>query len=128
MATAYLVLEVAGLTAAYGGVIGGLVWVLRKAAIPARWAICLGFLIFGLASGLLIAWAWPLDSSVYPNVWATLLGDWLYGLFPDDQTTPWLLRVPRVYVFSSTLLAVGAGLTTQWLHSWHRNRHAEGVG
>jgi hypothetical protein len=108
------VLELLVLTVLYAAIILSLVWLLRRAGIPARWAILLGFLGFGVGSSLLSAWAWPFDSSVYPNVWATLLGDRLYALSADRLGDVWLLRVPPVYVMAAALLYGGLGLLCQW--------------
>lgn len=120
---ASLVLPLTVLTSIYLGVIGFLIWLLRRLGMPARWAIVAGFLGFGLGTGLLSAGIWPLDSSVFPNVWAVLLGDWLYNLASERLDDPWLFGVPQVYVLSGALLYGGLGLVVQELY---RRRQARG--
>jgi len=110
-----VVLPVVVLTAAYGLVIAGLVLLLRLARVPLRWAIGLGFAVFGIASGLLAAWAWPLDSCTLPNVYAVLLGDQVYGFSARRLGAPWLLGIPQVYVVAATLMGGLAGLVAQWV-------------
>jgi len=104
------------LSAAYGAIILGLIWALRRIGTPVRWAILLGFVGFGIGTGLLAAWVWPLDSSVYPNIWATLLGDALYQWSTSTVGDMWLLGVPRVYVSAAALLYGGLGLLIQWIY------------
>jgi hypothetical protein len=65
-----VLLPVAVLTAIYALAIWGLVALYRALHLPKSGAIVLGFVTFGLATGLLVAWIWPLDSSVYVNVYA----------------------------------------------------------
>lgn len=98
------------LTVLYGLLVVGLIRLLRLLRVPRRRAILLGFLAFGVISGLLAAWAWPLDSCVLPNAYAVLLGDGLYGLAAARLGDPWLLRPPQVYVLVSTLLCSALGL------------------
>lgn len=119
------VLELLVLTALYASIILSLIWLLRRAGIPARWSILLGFLGFGVGSSLLSAWAWPFDSSVYPNVWASLLGDRLYALSADRLGDIWLLRVPRVYVIVAAMLYGGLGLLCQWVYGRGLGRELE---
>jgi hypothetical protein len=121
-----IVLPLFILTAIYGFILGGLVLLLRKLGVPASKAILLGFVLFGVASGLLAAWIWPLDSSVYPNVFATLLGDLAYNLSTGYLGDLWLLRVPQVYVVASTILCTAAGLLFQTLYN-RRTRPSEDV-
>lgn len=99
-----LLIKVAVLTVAYGLIVAGLVWLLRRAGAPRRWAIVLGFLTVGFVTGLLAAWAWPYDSCVLPNLWAVLLGDAIYGLSSEHLGNLALFRPPWVYPW------VGAGL------------------
>jgi len=110
-----VVLPVVVLTVAYGLAITGLVLLLRLIRVPRRWAIALGFAIFGIASGLLAAWAWPLDSCVLPNVYAVLLGDKVYGFSAQRLGDPWLLRVPQVYAVVAALLGGLAGALAAWI-------------
>ena len=117
-----VVLPVVVLTVVYGLVITGLVVIFRAVRIPRRWAIALGFLAFGVASGLLAAWAWPLDSCTLPNVYAVLLGDELYGFSARNLGDPWLLGVPQVYVVVSTILGGLAGVLAQWVDGRMRAR------
>ena len=119
-----VVLPVVVLTVVYVLVITGLVLVFRAVRIPRRWAIALGFLAFGVASGLLAAWAWPLDSCTLPNVYAVLLGDEVYGFSAQRLGDPWLLSVPQVYVVVSTILGALAGLLAQWADTRIRARRA----
>lgn len=110
-----MVLTVIGLTVAYGLAIAGLILLLRLMRVPRWWAIALGFLAFGAASGLLAAWAWPLDSCVLPNVYAVVLGDEVYGFSAQRLGDPWLLRVPWVYAVVSTILAGLTGALAVWI-------------
>ena len=105
----YVLLPLALLIVLYGAIILGLVWVLR-------WAIWLGFLGFGLGTGLFAARLWPFDSSILPNVWATLLGDALYHWSTSIVGDLWLLDVPRVYVTAAILLYGGLGSMMQWVY------------
>lgn len=109
-------LELVMLTLLYGALVAGLVWLLRRTGVPARWSMVLGFLGFGTVTALVGAWLWPFDSSVYPNVWATLLGDCLYACSADHLGDLWLLQVPRVYVVAAILLYGGLGLLCQWIY------------
>jgi hypothetical protein len=113
-------LELVMLTVLYGALVAGLVWLLRRMGVPARWSMVLGFLGFGIVTALAGAWLWPFDSSVCPNVWATLLGDCLYAWSTDHLGGLWLLGVPRVYVVAAILLYGGLGLLCQWIYS-HRH-------
>ncbi len=119
-----VVLPIVVLTAVYGLVIAGLVFLFRAVRIPRRWAIALGFSVFGIASGLLAAWAWPLDSCTLPNVYAVLLGDEVYGFSAQRLGDPWLLSVPQVYVVVSTFLGGLAGVLAQWVDARIRARRA----
>lgn len=121
---ASLVFPLTVLTAAYLGVIGALIWLLRRLRMPARWAILCGFSGFGLGTGLLSAWIWPLDSSVYPNVWAVLVGDWLYDLSSAHLGDPRLLGVPQVYAVSGALLYGGLGLAVQEMYRRRQARRS----
>jgi hypothetical protein len=121
---ASLIFPLTVLTSAYLGAIGAFIWLLRRAGMPARWAILLGFSGFGLGTGLLSAWIWPLDSSVYPNVWSVLLGDWLYNISSSHLADLWLLRVPQVYALSGVLLYGGLGLMVQELYRRRQARRA----
>ncbi len=116
----HVLLPLTFLTVVYGVIILGLIWALRRIGTPVRWAIFLGFVGFGIGTGLLAAWVWPLDSSVYPNVWATLLGDVLYQWSTSIMGDMWLLGVPRVYVSAAVLLYGGLGLLMQWVYHWYQ--------
>ena len=89
-------------------------WLLRRAGAPARWVVVLGFLTFGVATGLLAAWVWPYDSCVLPNLWAVVLGDALYELsseyLGDPAGLPAVLRVPWVYPLAGAILYGALGL------------------
>lgn len=122
----YVFLPLMILTAVYGTIVLGLIWLLRRAGAPVRWAIFLGFLGFGLGTGLLAAWAWPYDSSIYPNVWATLLGDALYQWSTNTLGNMWFLGVPWVYVSTAVLLYGGLGLLVQWVY--HRYQSVKSHG
>ena len=117
-----VVLPAVILTVIYALVIGALVVLFRLLRVPRRWAIALGFLVFGVATGLLAAWAWPLDSSTLPNFYASLVGDMVYGRLGERLGYPWLLSVPQVYVVVSTVLCGLAGLLAQWVDARIRAR------
>jgi hypothetical protein len=108
-----VLLPVAVLTAIYAFAIWGLIALYRALRLPRRGAIFLGFVTFGLATGLLTAWIWPLDSSVYLSVYAAWLGDAVYGLAAQRLGDPWILRVPQIYVVVSTILYGALGLLAQ---------------
>lgn len=122
------------LSAIYGIVILGLVWLLRKMGVSGKRAILFSFLVFGAATGILTAWVWPIDSSLYFNVLASLLGDQVYNLsiqFLGDAsssqahyTIPWILRIPQVYVLTSIVVCGLVGLPLQWIY----NRRLKGNG
>jgi hypothetical protein len=108
-----LVIKVVVLTAAYGLIVNGSAWLLRRAGAPSRWAIVLGFLTVGFVTGLLAAWAWPYDSCVLPNVWAVLLGDALYQLSSERLGDLATLRPPCVYPWAGAGLYSALGLIVQ---------------
>ena len=113
------------LTLAYGGIIAGMVWMLRRAGVPARCAVVLGCLVFGLATGLLAAWAWPYDSCVLPNLWAVLLGDAVYQLSSETPGSPAMFHPPWVYPLVGTVLYGALGLAAQAIATWRRAGHAQ---
>ena len=115
------------LTLGYGGSIAGLVWLLRRVRVPARWAIFLGCLTFGVASGLLAAWLWPYDSCVLPNLWAVLLGDALYGQSSEHLGDLVVFYVPWVYPVAGAILYGMLGLCVQAIVNWQRAWRAETV-
>ena len=119
------ILVVVLLSLVYGGVIAGLVWLLRRAGVPARWAITLGCLIFGIATGLLAAWAWPYDSCVLANLWAVLLGDALYALSSEVPGSPAVFPPPWVYPLVGAILYGVLGLAAQAVANWRRAGQAE---
>ena len=116
------------LAAVYGLVILGLVFLLRRMGVADRWMIVLGFLAFGIVTGILAACVWPLETCAVINVFAVLFGDWVYAvsirLFGDPSspqahyTIPWLLRVPQVYAGASLVLYGLMGAAAQW--AWNR--------
>ena len=101
------------LTLVYSAIIAGLAWMLRRAGVAGRWAIALGCVVFGIASGLLAAWAWPYDSCVLPNLWAVLLGDALYQWASAGLANPGMLAVPWVYPLAGAILYGALGLVVQ---------------
>ena len=119
------ILGVAFLTLAYGGIIAGLDWLLRRVGTPARWTIALGCLVFGIVSGLLAAWVWPHDSCVLPNLWAVLLGDALYTLSSEAPGSPAVFPPPWVYPLVSTVLYGVLGLAAQAIINWRRAGHVQ---
>jgi len=112
------------LTLAYGGIIAGLVWLLHRAGAPARWVVLLGFLGFGVATGLLAARVWPNDSCVLPNLWAVLLGDALYQLSSEQLGDLAVFRVPWVYPLAGAILYGALGLCIQAIVNWRRGWRA----
>jgi len=115
------------LSAIYGIVILGLIWLLRKMGVSGKRAIIFSFLVFGAATGILTAWVWPIDSSLYLNVLASLLGDQVYNLSiqflgaPSSSqahyTIPWILRIPQVYVLTSIVVCGLVSLPLQWIYN-----------
>jgi hypothetical protein len=116
------------LSALYGLAIFGLVLLFRALRVPSRGSVFLGFLTFGLVTGLLTAWVWPLDSSVYANVYAALLGDAVYQLAAAHLGAPWLLCVPQVYVVVSTALYGLLGLMAQGICLQVKKRRPRPMG
>jgi hypothetical protein len=101
------------LSAVYALTIFGLTLLVRTLRVTSRWAVFLGFVTFGVVTGLLTAWIWPLDSSAYASLYATILGDAVYRLAAAHLGDPWLLRVPQVYVLVSTAVYGLLGLMAQ---------------
>ena len=120
------ILGVFFLTLVYGAVVAGLAWLLLRAGVTARRVVALGAMIFGLASGLLAAWAWPYDSCVLPNLWAVLLGDALYGWAGSALGNPALLRAPWLYPPVGAILYGALGLVVQVIVNGRRARRLEG--
>ncbi len=80
----------------------------------AKSKILVGFLVYGVAVGLLSVWWWGISDSVFlPNIPGALLGDRVYDIaikYLGDPhspqahyTIPWILRVPQVYFPVSVL-------------------------
>lgn len=126
-----LVLVIAVLCIIYTAIIWGLIAVLRKVGVPGRLATLVSLLAFGVGMGLAAAWLWPLDTAAVVNMPASLLGDrlyvWTIALFGDPHspqahyTTPWIFRVPQVYVLASVLIWGTFGLIIQLIHNhWSR--------
>ena len=113
------------LTLVYGAIIAVLAWLLSRAGVAARRAVALGSAIFGLASGLLAAWAWPYDSCVLPNLWAVLLGDALYQWASSDLGNPAPLRVPWIYPLAGAILYGALGLAVQVMANGYWARRLE---
>jgi len=111
-------------SAIYGLVILGLILTLRVAGISARWRIVLGFLIFGTATGLLVAQQWPQDNIFLYNLYAHFLGYAVYlwaiqhignpTASNAHDTIPWLLRIPQVFVIVSVIFWGSLGLLVQF--------------
>jgi hypothetical protein len=97
----------------------------RRMGIPSGRFILAAFLVVGFGLGILSALLWPLEPAVYVNVAGTAAGDWLYRIsierFGDPfsaqahYTIPWVLRIPTVYVISTTVLYAAAGVFFQLL-------------
>ena len=114
--------------AVYSLVIVGLILLLHRLGVANRWKVLLGFLIFGVATGIGAALVWPLDSCALVNLFAVLFGDWTYTAairFLGDPasaqahyTIPWILRVPQVYVPAAVVLYGLMGAIAQW--AWNR--------
>jgi hypothetical protein len=114
------------LSAVYAVILLGMILLLHKIGVSRKSAVVLGFLIFGVVTGILTAWAWPIESSIYFNVYGTWLGDQAYGLairtIGDEgssqahYTIPWLLRIPQVYVITCILVSGLVGLVAQWVY------------
>ena len=116
------------LFAFYGLIIFGITFVLRLLKIPAKIAILISFLIFGVLAGLATVQLWPRDNSVLVNFLASLIGDWIYvesirviGDPSSSQahyTIPWLLRLPQVFVLASVLFWGLLGLLVQLVRNY----------
>ncbi len=94
----------------------------------ARSKILVGFLVYGLAVGLLSVWWWgSRDSMFLPNIPGELLGERVYDLsikiFGNPHspqahfTIPWVLRIPQVFVPVSVLFWSIIGLVIQMIHA-----------
>ena len=112
-----IILPLLGLTMTYVLVILGLILILRRMPIFSERAVFLGFLVFGVTTGILTAWVWPIDSSVYINIFGTFLGDWVYHWSFQHLGDLWLFQVPQVYVLASTVLCGAVGLLLQWMYN-----------
>ena len=90
--------------------------------------ILAGFLIYGIAVGLLSSWWWDISDNLFLlNIPGELLGYQVYGvaisLLGDPSSPqahysiPWILRVPQVFVPASTLSwgLIGLGLQTAYI-------------
>ena len=120
----HFVVVVLILVAEYSLAIAVLAWLIRRLGASARRAVFLGCLAFGLLSGIAAALIWPLDVSALLNVPGVWLGDWVYthaiewiGDPHSSQahfTIPWPLRVPQVYVLTSTGWCTLLGMVLQW--------------
>jgi hypothetical protein len=108
---------------AYGLIIWGIVLFLRRGDVLPRARLLAGFIVAGVAGGLVAVWAWPADLAVLLDLPGVLLGDLVYNWSiahlgdPSSSqahfTIPWLLRVPQVYVLVSTLFWGFVGLIVQ---------------
>jgi hypothetical protein len=89
-----------------------------------RSKILTGFLVYGLAVGLLSSWWWGISDNLFLlNIPGELLGYEVYGiairLLGDSSlpqahySIPWILRVPQVFVPVSALLWGVIGLVLQ---------------
>lgn len=110
---------------------GLLIWILARLLGRyrpfSRSAIFLACLLVGLLSGLLTAWLWPrLDSVLYPNMFGFILGEqiyiWATSIVQPGTPSPhlaiaWPLRIPQVFIFTSTLLLAVLGLGLQALYN-----------
>jgi hypothetical protein len=116
--------------ALYVVLVAGLTLLLQRLKFPAQYAAVVSSLLFGLVSGLVVAWLWPLDSAILFDWPGALLGEKVYSLSIEvlgdshspqaHYTIPWLLRVPQVMVIVSILVWGTLGIVAQWI----RNRRA----
>jgi len=92
--------------------------------LSGRSKILTGFLIYGIAVGLLSSWWWGISDNLFLlNVPGELLGYEVYDTairFLGDPSSPqahysipWVLRVPQVFVPVSTLFWGVIGLVLQ---------------
>ena len=90
--------------------------------------ILIGFLIYGLAVGILSVWWDGISDMLFPlNIPGVILGDGAYGLairYLGDSgsphahyTIPWILRINQVYVPISIIFWGLAGLIVQLIHN-----------
>jgi hypothetical protein len=101
-----VIVQLLVLSVIYGLAIFGLTVVLRQLGLAAKKSICLSWVLFGIGTGFLVAWAWPGDVSILINVFTVVLGDEVYHvsfLYLGDTrspqahyTIPWILRLPQV--------------------------------
>ena len=122
-----IILPLLVLSAIYGLAIFGFIVVLRKMGISSKKRVILSFLIFGIVTGFLVAWAWPKDISVLINIFTAFLGDEVYQLsilYLGDisspqahYTIPWILRIPQVYVIVSIMFWGLIGLLIQFIYN-----------
>jgi len=96
----------------------------RRLKMSGKSKILTGFLIYGIAVGLLSSWWWGISDNLFLlNIPGELLGYELYGiairLLGDPSSPqahyslPWVLRVPQVFVPASTLFWGVIGLVLQ---------------
>ncbi len=114
----------------YAVVIAALARLGRGIGITTGRAVIASFVLFGLATGVLVALLWPSDSCFLPNILGVWLGDWIYiqaiarigNPYSDHahETIPWLLRVPQVYMIASVAWCTMAG----WLIATSLRQHS----
>jgi len=111
------------LSAIYVFAIFGLIVILSKMGVSSKRRIFLSFLVFGTATGFLVAWTWPKDIGVLINMYTVFLGDEVYKLSilylgephspQAHYTIPWILRIPQVYPIISIIFWSLLGLLIQ---------------
>jgi hypothetical protein len=90
--------------------------------------ILVGFLVYGIAAGLLSFWWWGISDNLFLlNIPGELLGYEVYDisirllgdLFSPQAhySIPWILRIPQVFVPVSTLFwgVIGLGVQTAYV-------------
>ncbi len=122
------------LLAFYALIIAGLVALVERLDAGRGLSVLWAFSIFGLLTGLMVAWVWPYDSSIYLNFPAVLVSDAVYGwatrtIAPGSAEAhariPWLLRIPQLYIWVSIVLSGLVGLVFQLILFNRRPGHRD---
>ena len=111
------------LFAIYTCIITGGVVILSGLGVPSKWRILSGFLIFGIAAGMLATWQWPSDIIFMYNFPAAFLGNegyvrsiqYLGDPYASNahETIPWFLRIPQIFVIVSVVFWGLTGVLVQ---------------
>lgn len=122
-----MIIVLAIFLAIYGLIIYGFFCTLRRIGIRDRTAIFAGFTMFGLLSGLLATLYGHHEGQGIFNIIGVPLGEEVYSYSidhfgnPDSghahYTIPWILRIPQICFFTSTIIFSLIGLIIQLIYN-----------